>query len=452
MFSGKKSVLLAAAALLMLVPITFPLGGTSPEDNGTIQKNGFDVDTAAFFVATGDEFATFQPTNLDTSEDGGNRGSGRNTQVNNGTLDHVQVFPGIRPYVFFTQSETSIAGHGNNLVAGYNTTAGVQAVQLPSGAVTFKRVPLSGFSHSPDGGRSWISGFVPPVPGSIFTFGDPVVDTDRRGNFYYAGLGMDAQNRFTIQVNKSTDGGATWSDAVVVQQDNGGDKDWLAVGPDPVIRGRDNVYVTWTSFQPTGGSQLRLGRSIDGGTTWTVKTIFAPGRNPNPALPQNAVQFSVPTVDRKTGTLYIPFLHFSNANQDFIRILISKDAGETFSLATFNVAGASDPTLLPVTSAGELVDCGNGGFRLTIHAGPNIGGGRAGLRRFVRSARLVTQPAFAVRNGVLYLAWSNSTSPVFGDPASGSNIMFTRSDDGGRTRSEERRVGKECRSRWSPYH
>ena len=28
------------------------------------------------------------------------------------------------------------------------------------------------------------------------------------------------------------------------------------------------------------------------------------------------------------------------------------------------------------------------------------------------------------------------------------NLSFTRGDD----RSEERRVGKECRSRWSPYH
>ena len=26
------------------------------------------------------------------------------------------------------------------------------------------------------------------------------------------------------------------------------------------------------------------------------------------------------------------------------------------------------------------------------------------------------------------------------------------SDDAARSRSEERRVGKECRSRWSPYH
>ena len=30
--------------------------------------------------------------------------------------------------------------------------------------------------------------------------------------------------------------------------------------------------------------------------------------------------------------------------------------------------------------------------------------------------------------------------------------FFTRNPRGGKARSEERRVGKECRSRWSPYH
>src|SRR2546427_11846749 len=30
--------------------------------------------------------------------------------------------------------------------------------------------------------------------------------------------------------------------------------------------------------------------------------------------------------------------------------------------------------------------------------------------------------------------------------------LVLRLPDGARTRSEERRVGKECRSRWSPYH
>ena len=32
------------------------------------------------------------------------------------------------------------------------------------------------------------------------------------------------------------------------------------------------------------------------------------------------------------------------------------------------------------------------------------------------------------------------------------NIIVFLVDDMGLMRSEERRVGKECRSRWSPYH
>ena len=42
------------------------------------------------------------------------------------------------------------------------------------------------------------------------------------------------------------------------------------------------------------------------------------------------------------------------------------------------------------------------------------------------------------------------------EPFSGSHNgmrYFMNGDDGkSSTRSEERRVGKECRSRWSPYH
>src|SRR5256885_474261 len=36
------------------------------------------------------------------------------------------------------------------------------------------------------------------------------------------------------------------------------------------------------------------------------------------------------------------------------------------------------------------------------------------------------------------------------DPMGAGRELFARRKDG--TRSEERRVGKECRSRWSPYH
>jgi hypothetical protein len=46
---------------------------------------------------------------------------------------------------------------------------------------------------------------------------------------------------------------------------------------------------------------------------------------------------------------------------------------------------------------------------------------------------MILQPAFAARNGRLYMAWSNSTSSAFGDPAAKSNVLFMSSADGGST-------------------
>ena len=38
------------------------------------------------------------------------------------------------------------------------------------------------------------------------------------------------------------------------------------------------------------------------------------------------------------------------------------------------------------------------------------------------------------------------------EPLIGANVLIKGTTIGTVTRSEERRVGKECRSRWSPYH
>ncbi|WP_437849810.1 sialidase family protein [Sorangium sp. So ce363] len=370
------------------------------------------------------------------------RTRGENVQVNDPALDKIHEFstdPPTRPFVNVTQSETSIAADGRNIVVAYNTSSGVKPV-LRDGAIVFETVFFSGFSTSNDSGRTWESGFIPPLPGSRFTLGDPVVRRDRRGVFHFAGLTADAEGRLGVQANRSTNGGRTWSDAVFVAQDNGADKSWLAVGPDPVRRRRDNVYVTWTSLQPPPPetpvrTELRFARSTDGGATWTSKVVFAPEveTEPTPLLP--AIQFTNPIVDPDDGSLYIPFLHFSGLNADFIRMLVSRDAGETFEFVEFNVAGAPDPTLLPVVQPGELIDCGDsdvGGFRLAITDGPRRTG-RFGVPTYVHASRIIVQPVLAARRGVLYLAWSASTSEIRGEADSGSNIFLMRSDDLGQT-------------------
>src|ERR1035441_5816186 len=56
----------------------------------------------------------------------------------------------------------------------------------------------------------------------------------------------------------------------------------------------------------------------------------------------------------------------------------------------------------------------------------------------------VITPSFAIALNAPSFSWSSSgNAPWFG-------VTDTTHD--GSSRSEERRVGKECRSRWSPYH
>ncbi len=421
--------LTCSAALAPLV-----LGQEPP--TGFVSKLGVDVDVRSGSRIFADDLNATGPLILPDATTPVPGGSsvpqiqlrGGNVQVNDPTQDYIQIFPLFRPFVHATQSETSMAAFGRNIVVTYNNSAGIHLSLFHGGpGLIVDSVQLSGFSVSNDGGQTWKSGYIPNSVGGFGTFGDPSIGVDRPGVFYFANLAADATHN-TIQVNKSTDGGNTWSPGVVVQEDNASDKEWLAVGPDPNHKNQDNVYVTWTSFQ-RGACQLRFGRSTDGGVTWTAKTIFVPTANANPTFPQNCLQFSNPTVDEKTGTLYVPFLRFSNSNQDFIQRMPAIRS----ILLNLIFREPPDPTAMPVTQPGELTACGGNNIRLTIHGTANPGSGRFGLPRYINASRMTLQPAIAARNGKLYLAWSNSTSSIFGDPHGHSNILYMSSNDGGNT-------------------
>src|ERR1043165_6708483 len=57
---------------------------------------------------------------------------------------------------------------------------------------------------------------------------------------------------------------------------------------------------------------------------------------------------------------------------------------------------------------------------------------------------------FAVEHGHLDIVANQTVVATVGPGDVLGEVSFI--DDSPRTRSEERRVGKECRSRWSPYH
>ncbi len=441
----------ALAAALTAICMSVSHGAAAQSHTGVVTKLGVEFDVRSGGRILADQLKasgrlllpeTSAPTSGGSAAAVQFEEAGGNVQVNNSNRDYVQIFPGFRPFVRATQSETSMAAFGRNIVVTYNDSTGIHVSPNPAGpGLIVDRVTLSGFASSTDGGATWNSGFMPPAAGAAETFGDPSVGVDRNGVFYFANLAADANGNSAISVNRSDNGGKSWHKGVIVQVDNGSDKDWLAVGPDPRNTGRDNVYVTWSSFQ-SAGVELRFGRSTDGGKTWVARTIYAPAADPDPTHPQNALTFTNPVVDQATGTLYIPFLHFSNADQDFVQMLISDDAGETFRFATFNIHGAPDPTVFPVTQPGEATECGvllvapntlAVNFRLTVHTALDAGGSLTGLPRYVQASRMTLQPAAAAHDGVVYLAWSNSTSPFFGDPAGRSNVLFLRSADGGAT-------------------
>ena len=53
---------------------------------------------------------------------------GPNTQVNDPALDNIQIFPSFAPFLHYTQSETTVAAAGPNIVVSYNNSAGISRV------------------------------------------------------------------------------------------------------------------------------------------------------------------------------------------------------------------------------------------------------------------------------------------------------------------------------------
>src|SRR5262245_46374125 len=169
----RLSVATLALALLVGMFLVIAARASDPGEGGgegdTIEKGGFLLDissegreNAEDVIANGLPALDVAPAAPSGNTVPGVQLRGGNVQINDPNLDNIQTFTGFRPFVNYTQSETSAAAFEQNVVVGYNSSAN-QTFTFPPLVRT--AWTISGYSTSHDGGKTWSSGFIPPAPG-----------------------------------------------------------------------------------------------------------------------------------------------------------------------------------------------------------------------------------------------------------------------------------------------
>lgn len=335
----------------------------------------------------------------------------------------------------FTQSETSTAWCGNNVVVGFNDSGSLpESIFFGPGGTSF-----NGVARSSDRGRSFADlGFLNPGPDFLDgLFGDPVVACTDEHTFYYASLFDTSEvvggiRRFlsAISLSKSTDGGLTFGDPVAAVKKSSPthflDKDWMTADP----ANPNRIYVTYTDFDASGGRDslvaadcpagrargaIELVRSMDGGMTWSQPLIIAEVCTPD------FVQASQVAVG-PMGEVYVLWGNFQAGffGPRELRIRRSDSAGQGFG---------------PTVKVADVIPVGDG-FAL-----------QANFRNFLSGSLAVDRSGGPTR-GHVYVAWEDGRNLQVPDFSAlpldygYADILLSRSNTGGMTWSMPLRVNR----------
>lgn len=373
--------------------------------------------------------------------------AGTNYQVNQDTSN-------------FPQNETAIAVNPTNRK---NVVAGANDYRTGSG--------YSGFYTSFDGGKTWIDGIVPipswPDGDTPDAGGDPAIVFDSKGVVYYVGLAFErSNNRSAVVVNRSTDGGRSWSrpsfttgdgivftnvtfsgSTVLAVGSDFADKEWMAVGPrpgttQPLCRqasgsdpgtcqfvGTDRLYVTWTRFSCVGtaacvANGIFEAHSDDGARTWSTAHQI---NGTSPLCDINGLGVPTPcTLNQPSwpavladGTVVVIFRNTDTPAENQFLAVRSTDGGATFA-DPVRVGWAFDITYPTASSAG--LNCTGRGQQ----------SGRPILRNSCFRVNSYGGPAaHPTQANVLYFVWSDNRN---GDSTNTDvDVFLCRSTDGGLT-------------------
>ncbi len=175
-----------------------------------------------------------------------------------------------------------------------------------------------GYAISNDSGATWQNGLLPGLTtfqgaGANSAVSDTAVIYDaRHGVWMISSLPISATN-IQVAVSRSSDGGASWANPMIVAQGADLDKDWITCDNTPTSPHYGNCYMEWDD---NGSSNLMfMSTSSDGGLTWSAgfAVSAAHGLGGQPLV-------------QPGGAVIVPFL----ANAGLIQSFSSTDGGATW--------------------------------------------------------------------------------------------------------------------------
>jgi hypothetical protein len=261
---------------------------------------------------------------------------------------------------------------------------------------------LNFYYTSNDGGVIWST---QTLNSSYGVWGDPVIDIDTSGNFYFTHLSNTPSGNWIDRIvcQKSSDNGNTWSNGTFtgLNGTKAQDKQWTVVD-----RNNNNIFMTWTEFDdygssnPSDSSRILFSKSLDQGVTWSTP-LKINVINGDCVDEDNTVEGAVPAVG-PSGEIYVSW-----AGPNGLVFNRSVDQGDTWLTNEISV----DP--MP------------GGWDFDI----------PGLNRANGLPITKCDLSGGANHGTIYINWSDQRNG-----ANNTDIWLSKSTDGGNVWSSPVRV------------